>query len=88
MKETQGISNLAQVTPDVASRKAAWVAFDQVKKVGRRWWFIEKVLRSSRWQNEIVIVVVLEEIKERANIGVAFDRFAFYPGIIALCIGF
>jgi hypothetical protein len=86
MKETQGISDLAEVTPDVACWKTAGVVFDQVKKVGRRWLFIEKVLRGSRRQDEIVIVIILEEIKERANVGMAFDRLAFYPGV--LCIGF
>ena len=88
MEETQGVCDLTEVTPDATRRKTMGVAFNQIKKIGRRWWFVELLFCSRRWQDKIVKMVVLEEIKEWAYIRVTFHGFPFCPGIVAGGIGF
>jgi hypothetical protein len=76
------ISDLSQIGADRAGKETLWVVFHKFEQVrwsrcctGRRVW-------SSVWKDKIVIIEVLEEVKEFTYVRVAFVYPTLNPCVV------
>ena len=79
MKETHGICDLTKIAPDRAWWKTMRITLDQVEKICRRRRFVWYWLRCCGRKNKIVIVIILEEIQQGADIWMSMHDCALYP---------
>lgn len=82
MKEVEGISYLTKIGSDHVWREPIWVTLYEFKEIG--WGSRLHVGWGDAWHDEVIVIDIFEKVKQRANVGVAFDLRTLHPVVVGI----